>query len=83
MQSNAGLGSRRLRGEIVINPLSKTQESLRGRKIADMSIEQLREWIDACNRMEEWKYTPAKARRGWKASRARAQAELDHRERQG
>ena len=70
------LGRRRLQGEIVINPLSRSQENLRGRKIADMSVEQLRDWIDACQRMEEWKYTPAKARRGWKASRAKAEAEL-------
>jgi hypothetical protein len=67
----------------VKNPLSRTQESLRGRKIVDMSVAQLREWIDACVRMEEWKYTPAKARRGWKASRAKAEVELERRTRQG
>jgi hypothetical protein len=63
----------------VKNPLSRSQESLRGRKIVDMSAVQLREWIDACVRMEEWKYTPTKARRGWKASRAEAEAELERR----
>ena len=46
-----------------------------------MSVAQLREWIDAYNRMEEWKHTPAKARRGWKASRPRAEAELERRRR--
>ena len=75
------LGSRRVQEEFVNNPLSPSQEALRGRKVVDMSIEQLREWIDACNRMEAWKYTPAKARRGWKVSRAKAEAEFERRKR--
>jgi hypothetical protein len=75
------LGSRRFRGEIATNPLSRSQEILRGRKVGNMSVEQLREWIDATNRMDEWKDTPAKARRGWKASRAKAGAGLERRRR--
>jgi hypothetical protein len=63
------------------NPLTKTQEALRGRKINDMTDGQLRQWIDACDRMEKWKHTPAKARRGWKASGARAEAQLATRNR--
>jgi hypothetical protein len=51
------------------NPLTKAQEALRGRQIADMTEQQLRLWIDACDRMEVWSHTPAKARRGWKRSR--------------
>jgi hypothetical protein len=52
---------------------------LRGRKIEDMTLAQLRTWIDACDRMEVWPHTPVKARRGWKASRAQAEAELARR----
>jgi hypothetical protein len=37
---------------------------------------QLRDWIDACERMEAWPHTPRKARRDWKAGRAEAAAEL-------
>jgi hypothetical protein len=58
------------------SPLSRAQQMLRGRKIEDMTVAQLRKWIDACDRIEVWPHTPAKARRGWKASRARAEAEL-------
>jgi hypothetical protein len=40
-----------------------------------MTVAQLRDWIDACNKMEIWtKY--AKSRRGWKKGREAAQAEL-------
>jgi hypothetical protein len=58
------------------SPLSKAQQLLRGRKIEDMTAAQLRIWIDACERMKVWPHIPAKARRGWSASGARAEAEL-------
>jgi hypothetical protein len=57
------------------NPLSKSQESLRGRKRSDMSEAQLHDWIDACNKMEAW-VKSAKARRSWKRAREEAEAEL-------
>ena len=59
-------------------PLTKSQTSLRGRKICDMSIEQLHDWIDACNKMERHvKYN--KGRRTWTRSRTAAEAELERR----
>jgi hypothetical protein len=57
------------------NPLSKRQESLRGRKPSDMSEAQLHEWIDACDKMEAW-VKPPKARRMWKQAGEEAEAEL-------
>jgi hypothetical protein len=54
-------------------PLTKEQNALRGRKLETLSLDELRLWIDGCERMEAWPHTPAKARRGWKASRARAE----------
>ncbi len=56
-------------------PLSKSQESLRGRKRSDMTEAQLRDWIAACNTMEAW-VKPAKARRTWKRAREDAEAHL-------
>jgi hypothetical protein len=59
-------------------PLTKQQQLLRGRKICDMSVEQLRVWINACERMEEW-VGHNKVRRSWKESRIKAEAELERR----
>jgi hypothetical protein len=59
-------------------PLSKSQQSLRGRKIADMTDHQLRDWIQACEKMENW-VGHAKARRGWRLSGVQAEKELDRR----
>jgi len=59
-------------------PLSQSQQRLRGRKIADMTDDQLRDWIDACTRMEKW-VKPAKARRSWKQSGQEAMEELERR----
>jgi hypothetical protein len=61
-------------------PLSKSQSRLRGRKIVDMSVEQLQDWIAACRQMEEWKHTPAKARHDWKVSGSEAMTELERRQ---
>ena len=33
-------------------PLTKSQRSLRGKKVVDMTDDQLRDWIDACAKME-------------------------------
>jgi hypothetical protein len=60
-------------------PLSITQQALRGRKVTDMTDVQLRDWIDACDQMEAWVHITAKARRGWKAARVRAVTELARR----
>ena len=60
------------------SPLSKAQESLRGRKLADMTDEQLRLWLTACDTMEQWVKFP-KARRSWSKSRSAAEAEIARR----
>ena len=59
-------------------PLSKSQQALRGRKLCDMSVEQLKDWIDACDKMELW-VGYAKARRGWRKSGIEAENELKKR----
>lgn len=59
-------------------PLTRSQQSLRGRKVCDMTDDQLRDWIDACEKMERW-VDAAKARRDWRLSGIEAQDELDHR----
>lgn len=59
-------------------PLSKSQQALRGRKICDMTEEQLRDWIGACLKMEKW-VGAAKARRGWRLSGIEAEQELNSR----
>jgi len=60
------------------DPLSKSQTRLRGRKVRDMTDEQLLDWIDACTKMEMF-VKPNKARRSWKQGRADAQAEIERR----
>ena len=65
------------------SPLNKAQEALRGKKVADLTDDQLQLWLTACDTMEEWVTNP-KARRGWKRSREAAVAELAKRaERRG
>jgi len=59
-------------------PLTKSQQKLRGRKIVDMSNDQLKGWIAACGKMELW-VKPAKPRRAWKKSGQEAMAELERR----
>ena len=59
-------------------PLTKSQQSLRGRKIVDMTDAQLRDWIEACEKMEVW-VGDAKARRGWRLSGIEAENELERR----
>ncbi len=56
-------------------PLTKTQQALRGRSVGDMSLEQLRDWIDACEKMENC-VGYNKARRGWRQGREDALTEL-------
>jgi len=61
------------------NPLTKKQEKLRGKKVIDMTDDELRSWINACDRMEsQIKYN--KARRSWTQSREEAEDELIKRE---
>lgn len=61
------------------NPLTKSQERLRGIKCTDMTDQQLVDWIDACNRMETVRNMPAKARSSWKEGREEAIAEMEKR----
>jgi hypothetical protein len=63
----------------MIEPLSKSQQQLRGRKLMEMSDEQLEDWIDACHKMEKWIRMAPKARRSWRISGIEAQSELDQR----
>ena len=59
-------------------PLSKSQQKLRGREIRIMTDEQLVDWIYACYAMEKY-VNHNKARRGWKHSGQEAEAEIDRR----
>ena len=59
-------------------PLTKSQSELRGRDVRHLSEEQLRDWIDACTKMERW-VGFKKARRSWKRGRETASAELARR----
>ncbi len=59
-------------------PLTRSQQSLRGKKIADMTDTELRDWLDACTKME-FHVKPAKARRSWKAGALEAEIELKSR----
>jgi len=61
------------------SPLSASQESLRGRKVTDMTARQLLDWIDACSRMEKWTHMAKKGRKEWRQARAEAVAELQRR----
>ncbi len=59
-------------------PLSKSQQRLRGRKLVEMTDDELLEWIDACEKMERG-VSAAKARRSWKQSGQNAHEELKRR----
>jgi len=62
-----------------VESLSRSQQALRGKKTGDMTDAELRDWIDACDKMEV-SVKPAKARRSWKSSGAKARVELQERE---
>ena len=62
-------------------PLSKSQQKLRGREIRVMTDVQLADWIHACHAMEKW-VSHDKARRGWKLSGQEAEAETQGRQSQ-
>lgn len=61
-----------------MDPLTKTQQALRGRDPRDLSLDQLRDWIDACKKMEHW-VKDKKARKEWRKSREQTVAELERR----
>jgi hypothetical protein len=63
----------------MIKPLSRNQQQLRGRKIHELTDEQLVDWISACSKMENW-VGVRKARHGWKKSEQQARAELERRQ---
>lgn len=60
-------------------PLTKSQQNLRGRKVTDMTDSQLLEWVDACDKMERWPHIANKGRRFWKNGREEAQLEIERR----
>ncbi len=60
------------------DPLTRSQQRLRGREVADMSDAQLDDWVDACTKMELHIKHP-KARRSWKEGRHDALAEIERR----
>ncbi|WCO03487.1 hypothetical protein [Psychroserpens ponticola] len=60
------------------NPLTKQQERLRGKKVNDMTNQELETWIQACDKMENW-VNANKARRSWTQSRDKAESELEKR----
>lgn len=60
------------------SPLTKQQENLRGKKVIDMTNEELEIWINACDKMENW-VKHNKARRSWTTSRDEAELELEQR----
>ncbi len=60
------------------DPLTKSQQALRGKRVPDMTDAQLRDWLEACAKME-LHVKPAKARRSWRSSAQEAEAELQKR----
>ncbi|WP_430401209.1 hypothetical protein [Flavobacterium sp.] len=60
------------------NPLTKQQEQLRGKKVNDMTNQELEIWVQACDKMENW-VDVNKARRSWTKSRDEAESELEKR----
>jgi hypothetical protein len=62
----------------VAEPLTRSQHALRGKKVSDMTDAQLRDWLDACAKME-LHVKPPKARRSWKSAALEAEAELQKR----
>lgn len=60
------------------SPLSKYQQTLKGKRPSDMTVDQLQEWIDACGIMEDWVKAPP-ARGAWTRSRKDAELELARR----
>ncbi len=61
-----------------MDPLTKSQQALRGLALCDMSIAQLRDWIAACEQMDQMA-NHKKAPRGWQKSRELAVKELESR----
>jgi hypothetical protein len=59
-------------------PLTESQQSLRGHQIADMAIYQLHDWILACRRMEVWAQS-AQDRTTWKTCGQEVVTELERR----
>ncbi len=60
------------------NPLNKQEEKLRGKKISNMTLDELNVWINACDKMENW-VNANKARRSWTTSRSEAINEVKKR----
>ena len=59
-------------------PLTESQQKLRGRQISEMAIYQLHDWIAACKRMGLWAKT-YEERTAWKESGQQAVTELERR----
>ena len=61
-------------------PISRSQEALRSIPVRDMNVLQLRDWIDACERMSNWPGMKLhKGRKFWRQNLAEANAELERR----
>lgn len=57
------------------SPLTVTQQALQKRRKSEMTIDQLHDWLAACQTMEEWS-TVAAARRAWAKHRVDTEAEI-------
>ena len=60
--------------------LTKQEEKLRGKKVIDMTISELKIWINACNKMERL-VKANKVRRNWTKSRDDAELALENKTR--
>jgi hypothetical protein len=62
-------------GDLGGSLLTKRELTLQKKGIVNLSVGELREWIELCERMEEC-VRASKARRSWKASRLEAEEKL-------
>ena len=61
------------------SPLSSEQQALESKKIEDMSVAELKLWIDACDRIEQSNIHEIKVGRNWTSAKAKAERELQKR----
>lgn len=60
------------------NSLTKEEQKLRGKNISDMTLDELKIWINACDKMEN-NVKANKARRSWTKSRDESINEIEKR----
>ncbi len=63
------------RGGLGSNPLTREAMALQKKGTTNLSVTELREGIQTCERMEEW-VRDAKGRRSWKEARMEAEERL-------